>query len=83
MEKMNIHFTKKAYQDYLKLPLHYKELVDRTLEKFQDGIPIDIKPIQGENDNYRIRIGKYRLLIIKIMSDILIIKIRKREDIYK
>ncbi len=80
---MNIHFTKKAYEDYLKLPMNYKDMVDRTLEKFSSGIPIDIKPIQGEKDTFRIRIGKYRLLFVKINPDILIVKIKKREDIYK
>lgn len=80
---MNIQFTKKAYEDYLNLPLHYKELFDRTLERFEQGIPVDIKPIHGEKDTYRIRIGKYRLLLIKISFDILIVKIKKRDDIYK
>lgn len=80
---MTIQFTKKAFQDYIELPLHYKNLVDKTLEKFIKGIPVDIKPIQDEKDTFRIRIGKYRLLLIKIFPDILIVKIKKRDDIYK
>jgi mRNA-degrading endonuclease RelE of RelBE toxin-antitoxin system len=79
---MNIQFTKKADEDYLNLPLNYRELVDRTLIKFKSGIPVDIKPVQSEKDTYRIRIGRYRLLFIKITSDIIIIKIKKRDDIY-
>jgi mRNA-degrading endonuclease RelE of RelBE toxin-antitoxin system len=80
---MNIQFTKKAYDDYLNLPMNYRDMVDRTLERFANEIPVDIKPIQGEKDTFRIRVGKYRLLFIKINSDILIVKIKKREDIYK
>ena len=34
---MNIQFTKKAYNDYLNLPLNYKEMVDRTLERLISG----------------------------------------------
>jgi mRNA-degrading endonuclease RelE of RelBE toxin-antitoxin system len=83
MEKINIRFTKKAYEEYLNLPLNYKELLDRTLERFEQGIPIDIKPIHGVKDTYRIRFGKYRLIFIKISSDILIVRIKKRDDIYK
>ena len=79
---MNIQFTKSAYKDYLNLPLNYRNMIDRTLERFHSGIPVDIKPIQGEKDTYRIRVGKYRLLFIKISPDILIVKIKKREDIY-
>lgn len=79
---MNIQFTKSAYKDYLNLPLNYRNMIDRTLERFSAGIPVDIKLIQGEKDTYRIRVGKYRLLFIKINPDILIVKIKKREDIY-
>jgi mRNA-degrading endonuclease RelE of RelBE toxin-antitoxin system len=80
---MNIQFTKKAYEDYIQLPMNYKTIVDRELEKFSSGIPIDIKPIHGMKDTFRIRVGKYRLLFVKINPDILIIKIRKREEVYK
>ena len=83
MEKLNIRFTKKAFADYLSLPYNYKEMVDRTLYRFVNGIPIDIKPIQGEKDVFRIRIGKYRILLVKVAPDILIVKIKKREDVYK
>ncbi len=79
---MNIKFTKKSFKEYQKLPLNYKTLVDKTLSRFKEGIPVDIKPIQGTDDIYRIRIGRYRLLFIKILPDILIIKIQKREKIY-
>lgn len=44
---------------------------------------IDIKPIQGEIDIFRIRVGKYRILIKKILPDVLVIKIDVRGDIYK
>lgn len=80
---MNIKFTKNAYNDYLNLPLNYKEMVDRTLDRLIKNIPVDIKPIQGEKDTFRIRVGKFRILFIKINSDIVIVKIKKREDIYK
>ncbi len=80
---MNIKFTKNAYNDYLNLPLNYKEMVDRTLDRLIKNIPVDIKPIQGEKDTFRIRVGKFKILFIKINSDIVIVKIKKREDIYK
>lgn len=79
---MNIRFTKKSYNDYLKLPLSYKKIVDRTLERFESGIPVDIKPIKGTSDTFRVRIGRYRMLFVTIKPDMLIIKIRKRDDVY-
>jgi len=80
---MNIEFTKSAFKEYNELPLNYKDMVDETLERFVGGVPIDIKPIKGEKDTYRIRVGKYRLLLIKISPDYLIVKIRYRKDIYR
>lgn len=79
---MKIHFTKKSHKEYLDLPLNYKKLVDRTLERLESGIPVDIKPIKGTNDTYRIRIGRYRMLFIRIKPDILIVKIKIRDDVY-
>jgi len=83
MAEMKIHFSKKAHKEYLKLPLVYKELLDKTLEKFQKGIPVDITSIKGEKDKYRIRIGKYRVLFLKLTPDILIVSIDTRGDVYK
>ncbi len=83
MDKINIQFTKNSYQDYLKLPLQYKKLVDKVLSNFENGLPIDIKPIKGEVNTFRIRVGKYRILLIKLLPNILIVKIKKRDDIYK
>ena len=80
---MNIEFTKSAFKEYNELPLNYKDIVDETLARFVGGVPIDIKPIKGEIDTYRIRVGKYRLLLIKINPDYLIVKIGNRKDIYR
>ncbi|WP_337954342.1 type II toxin-antitoxin system RelE/ParE family toxin [Aciduliprofundum sp. MAR08-339] len=43
------------------------------------------KKIRGENNTYRIRVGKYRILyeIDKINMQIIILKVDKRERIYK
>lgn len=83
MGKINIIFTKSSHKEYLKLPLGYKKLVDNVLQKLSQNEHIDIKPIQGEIDIFRIRVGKYRILIKKILADILIIKIDVRGDIYR
>jgi mRNA interferase RelE/StbE len=45
----------------------------------------DLKPIQGTEDAYRIRVGNFRLLIKTIKKDnvYLVFKIGARGDIYK
>ena len=46
---------------------------------------IDIKLVEGEKDIYRLRVGKYRMLIkvYKEKQTILVVKIGPRGDIYK
>ncbi len=80
---MNIHFTSNAFKVYNNLPSGYKNLLDKTLDKLKNKIPIDIKPLKGETDVYRIRFGKYRVLLNKIETDYLVFRIDTRGDIYK
>lgn len=80
---MNIHFTPKAFKVYNNLPSGYKTILNKTLDKLRNNVPVDIKPLQGEKDVYRIRFGKYRILLNKIESDYLIFRIDTRGDIYK
>ncbi len=83
MGRFEIEFSKKASKDYKKLPKDYKILVDLVLSKLIEGLPVDIKPITGEENTYRIRVGKYRILFEIIKNTILISRIRSRGDVYK
>lgn len=85
MGRFKVEFSKGAAKDYRRLPEDYKALVDLALLKLSEGLPTDIKPITGEKDSYRIRIGKYRILfaIIKDKNAFLVTKIGPRGDVYK
>lgn len=83
MERFAVEFSKSAAKDYRKLPKDYKTLIDLVLSKLTKGIPADIKPIIGEENIYRIRVGKYRILATVIENTVLITKIGPRGDVYK
>lgn len=83
MERFEIEFSKQAAKDYKKLPKNYKSLIDLTLDKLLNRLPIDIKPVKGEKNVFRVRVGKYRVLFIKIKNILLITKIETRGDAYK
>lgn len=83
MGKFKIEFSKSAAKDYKRLPKDYKVLVDLALFKLTEGLPMDIKPIIGEKDVYRIRVGKYRILFTVITNTALITKLVSRGDAYK
>lgn len=83
MGKFEIELSKNAAKDYKKLPADYKTLVNLTLRKLSNGIPVDIKPIIGEENTYRIRVGKYRILFSIMGGTLLITKIGPRGNVYK
>lgn len=83
MGRYKIEFSKSAVNDYQDLPLKYKILIDQVLTKFAEGKIVDIKPIKSEKDIYRIRVGKYRILLVKVNNTFIITKISHRKDVYK
>ncbi|MCK4763233.1 MAG: hypothetical protein KAW12_13635 [Candidatus Aminicenantes bacterium] len=61
-----IDFSKEAFKTYRKLDATMKKRVDRVLLMFLEGDKLNLKPIKGTDDTYRIRIGAFRVLIKKI-----------------
>lgn len=80
--EVKILFTKKADKNYKKIPQRYKNLIDRELEKLKNNEKRDIKPVKGQDNIYRLRVGKYRILYEYINPDIIIINIDVRGNIY-
>ncbi|HTB32966.1 MAG TPA: type II toxin-antitoxin system RelE/ParE family toxin [Bacteroidia bacterium] len=83
MAKYQIEFSKGAVKDYKKLPEQYKVLVNIALKKLSEGEPLDIKAIKGEKNTYRIRVGKFRVLYVKIERILLITKVADRKEAYR
>jgi mRNA interferase RelE/StbE len=81
--KYSVEFSKKAAKSYARLPEDYKSLIDLAFYKLSEGLPVDIKPIVGEKDIYRIRVGRYRILFTIINTVVLISNIGPRGDVYK
>ena len=80
-----IEFSKQAYKSYKVLQKGYQKKIDRILNLLMTKKKIDIKPVEGEKDIYRLRVGKYRVLIkvYKEKKIILVVKIGPRGDVYK
>ena len=85
MADWRIEFSKEAVKNYNKLEKGYQRKVDDILYCIKKRERIDIKPVEGEKDIYRLRVGKYRILIqvVKERKIILVIRIRTRGDVYK
>ena len=83
MERFEVEFSRNAVKNYKKLPGNYKALVDLAILRLSEGLPVDLKPIVGEENTFRIRVGKHRLLFELTGRTILIVKIGSRGDVYK
>ena len=85
MEPFRIEFSKDAFKVYRKLDAPTRRRIDNVLVMLLEGDRIDLKPIQGTDDTYRIRVGSFRILMKKIEEDkvYLVVKIGPRGDVYK
>ncbi|MBN2186878.1 MAG: type II toxin-antitoxin system RelE/ParE family toxin [Dehalococcoidia bacterium] len=83
MERLEVKFSKDASKQYKKLPKEYKTLVDIALYRLSETLELDLKSIEGERDVYRVRIGKYRVLLRKFDRTVLVFRISTRGGAYK
>jgi len=81
--KFEVEFSREAAKQYRKLPKEYKSLVDIVLHKFSESLELDLKPVKGRKDIYRVRVGKYRVLLRKFDKTVLVFKISTRGGVYK
>jgi mRNA interferase RelE/StbE len=81
--RFEIKFSREAARQYKKLPKEYKRLVDIAFSRLSEGLGLDLKPVAGEKDVYRIRVGKYRVLFMKLNEIVLVFRISPRGDVYK
>jgi len=81
--RFEINFSREAAKQYKKLPKEYKSLVEIALFRLSEGLELDLKPVEGEKNVYRIRVGKYRVLFIKFNKTVLVFRISPRGDVYK
>ena len=83
MGRYKVEFSRRAAKDYKKLPQNYKVLVDVALTRLSEGSALDVRSIVGEENVYRLRVGKYRVLFTIIGKTILVVRIGPRGDIYR
>ena len=82
MMQYQIFIEKKAQKFIKKLPKQEKERLIRAIYELPKG---DIKPIQGYNRYFRLRIGDYRVIYTIDNGELIIcvVDAGSRGDIYK
>lgn len=77
---MNIVFSKKCEKYLLSLP---KRIAIHLLDRINQIPEGDIKPLSGRKGEYRLRVGKFRILFYIEAETVRIFKIDTRGDLYK
>ena len=79
----SILFTKSSRRKFDRLSFRMKMKVKEVLVKFKNDEKIDIVKMKGKKDEYRIRVGDYRIILKKVMgNDYLVMEIDTRNNIY-
>ncbi len=83
MGRFEIKFGKEATKQHERLPKEYRSLVGIALSRLSEGLELDLKPVEGQKDVYRIRVGRCRVLFVKFNRTVLVFRISPRGDVYK
>lgn len=80
---MKLIISKKADKQLSKLNPFIRKRILKNLRQFKEGEKVDIKKMKGKVDEYRIRVGEFRILIKKFQDkEYLVTEVGKRENIY-
>jgi mRNA interferase RelE/StbE len=80
-----VRFTRHAEKDLKSIPRHQLPQILAQIEKLEtQALNLDIKKLQGQAQQYRLRVGTWRVLFNydKEASEILIESVRPRKDAY-
>ena len=82
-KKVKKELDKIPEHDRIKIVLRLKELA-YVADDYQNS-PLDIKPMQGVVDTFRLRVGDYRIVYEKFKMTLIIelLKVAHRKDVYK
>jgi mRNA interferase RelE/StbE len=78
-----IEFKPKALKDLRSIPVDYQNLIISKIEAMQDNLQGDIKKLTNFTPEYRLRVGKYRVLFEIEGAIVSIYRIKHRQDAYK
>ena len=82
--KYNLVYTNRAAKDIQKLPLEIKKRIEKALLRCQqDPLRYSEKLRDPKLGTYRFRIGDYRVIFDLEGSDIVVLRVGHRRDIYK
>jgi mRNA interferase RelE/StbE len=79
----SVELKKPAIKDLKNIPKSDAERIVKALKKLEAGLSGDIKQLTNFTPEYRLRVGKYRVLFEREHNKILVYRIKHRREAYK
>ena len=80
---LKVDFSSKSKKQLQNLDLRIQDKIMSILDEFRKGNKVDIKKLKGRKEEYRIRIGNFRVVLKRINhKEFFVTKIGARENIY-
>lgn len=83
MKKYTVEFKPRAIKDGRKIPPSQLERIFEAIERLSTGLKGDVKRLTNYTQEYRLRIGDYRVLFEIEQDSVVIYRIRHRKEAYK
>ena len=77
-----IDFKPRALKDLKSLPKKVQQQIMERIEDLEDDLTGDVKKLTNFTPEYRLRVGKYRVLFEIEDDKVIIYRIRHRKDAY-
>lgn len=82
--KYRLVYTHRAIKDIDTLDTSVKQRIGKTLQRYEQNPLAHAEPLkQSELGSYRFRIGDYRVVFDLEGSEIIVLRVGHRRDIYK
>lgn len=86
--RYTVFYEERAAKELAKIDRPYQLLIKKKIEQLADdfeSISGNLKPLQGEYDYFRLRVGSYRVIFHKDARKIMItiVRIGHRREVYK
>ena len=83
IKRFSVVIPNNIEKEIKKYPYFVQNKFRETIEKFENGERLDIIKKQGSDNEYRIRVGRYRIILIKTgLADFYVSDFGSRENIY-
>jgi len=82
LQRIEVQFLPGAAKDLQGIPLRTAQNILTRIERYAEGHPSDIKKLKGRGE-FRLRVGDYRVLLVKTGGRAEIHRILHRREAYR